>query len=294
MRWILVLALLLGTAGPLWAQHGGHGGHGGHAASEPDGRGGWTPQPLLIVERNEDRASAMLRIRGLQAPSVTVFGPGGGHREFPLTDGRARIEVADAGTGNYQWVQIRDEQAGRVVVASTAWFSPLTGPAPRRLLATPHSELEIVPALLPREHAFYRESEKWGFLVRYQGQPLAGQPLLLETENGSRIGLVTDAQGMATVVFPRDFGDKPDGSGAAGGHVVAGFRGDRIMAGFVLSTEYVSDARHFVTAFNSTYGVDAGREHSLGWGAAFGVLGMASALPLLRRRKRIVNKEPSC
>ncbi|MDR0275398.1 MAG: hypothetical protein LBI48_08695 [Burkholderiaceae bacterium] len=279
MRFIFVFALLLGMTGPLWAQHGGHGG------GRPAGGGGrsdWTAQPLLLVGRDDDdRGSASLRLRGAQAPSVTVFGPAGGQREFQLADGRAKIEVVDAGTGNYHWVQMRDEQEGHVAVASTVWFSSVSGPAPRRLLDTRHSELEIVPMPLPREHAAYRESEKWGFTVRYQGQPLAGQRVFMETENGTRGAFITDAQGMATVLFPRDFDGKP-----GGGH------GARLSAGFVLGTEHMSDGRHFVTTFNFSYREDADRGRSLGWGAAFGVLGMASALPLLRqRRKRSANKE---
>ncbi len=70
-------------------------------------------------------------------------------------------------------------------------------------------ELEIVPDPLPREHGRYRESEKWRFLVRFNGQPLPGQPVTLETEFGTRTSFTTDAAGFATVLFPRDF--KPAG-----------------------------------------------------------------------------------
>jgi len=280
MRFILVFALLLGMTGTLWAQHGGHGGGGRTTGS--GGRGDWTGQPLLLVGRDDDdRGAAALRVRGLDVPSVTVFGPAGGQREFQLADGRAKIELADAGTGNYQWIQMRDEQEGHVAVASTVWFSAVSGPSPRRLLQRRRGELEIVPAPLPREHAAYRESEKWDFAVRYQGQPLAGQRVVMETENGTRGAFVTNPQGVATVLFPRDFDGKPGG----GGH------GARLSAGFVLSTEHLDGGRHFVTSFNSSYREDADRGRSLGWGAAFGVLGMVSALPLLRRRKRVAHKE---
>ncbi|MDR1999947.1 MAG: DUF4198 domain-containing protein [Zoogloeaceae bacterium] len=286
MRFLLIFALLLGAAGSLWAQHDEHQRPDGERGSGRGGggRGGWTSQPLLFLERGDDRTSTTLRMRGSEASSVTVFGPAGGQREFQFVDGRAKIEVADAETGNYHWVQVRDEKEQHVGIATTVWYSSLSGPSPSRLLETEHSELEIVPAPLPREHANYRESEKWRFAVRYKGQPLSGQRLLLETENSSRSTFVTDAQGVATVLFPRDF----DGKSGDSSH------GARLRAGFVLSTEYLSDGRHFVTAFNASYGEDADRKHSLGWGAVFGVFGMLSALPLLRRRKRIASKEQSC
>ncbi len=274
MRFILAIALLLGAVDPLWAQHEGHGRPGGQQRDD------WTPQPLLLVQRVDDRGASTLRVRNAKASTVTVFGPGGGQREFQVVDGRATIEVADAGVGNYQWVQIRDEKDCHIEVASTVWYSGLRGISPRLLLKTKHSELEIVPDPLPREHAIYRESEKWRFVVRYEGQPLVGQRLFLETENGSRSTFITDEQGVATVLFPRDFGAKPDGA--------------RSRAGFVLSAEHVVGERHFVTTFNTVYGEDVDRGKSLGWGAAFGAFGMLSALPLLRRRKRIENKEQSC
>ncbi|MDR0776583.1 MAG: DUF4198 domain-containing protein [Azonexus sp.] len=286
MRSILVFALLFGMTGLLWAQHDEHRQPTGERGSGrgSGGRGGWTAQPLLLLERGDERASTTLRVRGPKVPSVTVFGPAGGEQEFQLVDGRAKIQVANTGIGNYHWLQVRDEKEQHVGVATTVWYSSLAGPSPRRLLETRHSELEIVPTPLPREHANYRESEKWRFMVRYEGQPLAEQRLLLETENGSRSAFVTDAQGVATVLFPRDFAGKPGRSG----------HGPRPRAGFVLSTEHVVGERHFVTTFNTVYGEDIDRGRSLGWGAAFGVFGMLSALPLLRRRKRSENKEQSC
>jgi hypothetical protein len=239
---------------------------------------------LLLLQRDDDRGLATLRVRNLEVPTVTVFGPAGGQREFQIDNGQAKIQVADAGIGNYHWVQLREEKGQHVGVASTVWYSGLPGPSPRRLLETKRSELEIVPTPLPREHAVYRESEKWRFVALYEGQPLPGQRLLLETENGSRSTFVSDAHGVATVLFPRDFNARQGGSG----------HGNRLRAGFVLSTEHMGEGRHFVSTFNASYGEDVDRRRSPGWGAAFCVFGMFSALPLLRRRKRSVNRESSC
>ncbi len=52
----------------------------------------------------------------------------------------------------------------------------------------------------------------------------------------------------------------------------------------MLTTEKASEGRRFLTAFNLTYGQDGDRDKSLGWGAAFGLIGMLAATPLLRRR----------
>jgi hypothetical protein len=53
----------------------------------------------------------------------------------------------------------------------------------------------------------------------------------------------------------------------------------------VLSTEKSLGDKRYLTAFNHQYGQDPERNRSLAWGAAFGVLGMVAATPLLRRRK---------
>ncbi len=221
----------------------------------------------------------MLRVQGITAAAVTVFAAEGPvdrlKAEYPMTPEGVKIESVAPKIGNYHWVTAREENADEVRVASTVWYFGNPGDSPKDLLKVPKHELEIVPTPLPREHGSYRESEKWRFLVRLNGQPLPDQPLTLETEFGSRLNALTDAAGFATVLFPRDF--KP-AAGEQTGH------GPR-RAAFVLSTTKEVEGRRYLTAFNYTYGQDGDRNKSLGWGAAFGVIGMMAATPLLRRRK---------
>lgn len=240
---------------------------------------GWTEQPLLLPEAGRrEREAARLRAVGIAAPVLTVHAPAGEaavrQRDFPLADGVARISSAAPTIGNYHWLVLREAMHGHVRVASTAWYFGNPGPSPQALLATTRHELEIVPQPLPREHGQYRESEKWRFLVRLYGKPLAGQRLLLESEFGSRSTFVTDGNGVATVLFPRDFPTLARSEGHR-----------RPSAGFVLSTEHREGEHLYQTAFNLTYGPEAERTRSLAWGAAFGLAGMLAAGPLLRRRK---------
>ncbi len=275
------LALLAGAA---FAQHD----HGAPAATQgPAARPttkDWTRQPVLLptTNRGGDRASAVLKPRGIEAATVTVYAPGGPEArlrvDYPVGPEGARIESAAPQAGNYHWVVARQEIPGAVPevrVASTAWYFSNPGPAPTELLRRSRHELEIIPDPLPREHGNYRESEKWRFLVRLQGRPLAGQPLTLETEFGSRTTAQTDDQGYATVLFPRDF--KAASGDGTGGH-------GRRRAGFVVATEREDGGRRYLTAFNHGYAQDDDRDRSLAWGAAFGLVGMIGALPLLRRR----------
>lgn len=287
---LLVLSLTsLGLATPTLAQHD----HGtapvaGVASAPPVRPAGrppareWTGQPLLLgkVERGS-RTTAMLTPRGLVATSVAVYasdGPAERRKlDYPVGADGARIEAVAPKTGNYHWVVAREESGDAVRVATTAWYFGEPGDSPKDMLAVPKHELEIVPAPLPREHRSYREAEKWRFLVRLNGQPLAGQTVGMETELGSRSSAVSDATGHATVVFPRDF--KP----ASGTDEES--NDPRSRARFVLFAEKEADGKRYLTTFNYTYAQDPERNRSLAWGAAFGLLGMVAATPLLRRRQ---------
>lgn len=276
---ILVAAALACLTGAVAAQHE-------HSAPAPNVRGerppmrAWTQQPLLLGKAARgERAIAVLLAQNLAAERVAVFaaeGPADRLKvDYPVDANGARIEAVTPKIGNYHWAVAREERDGEVRVASTAWHFGNPGASPKDLLKAVRHELEIVPEPLPREHASYRESEKWRFLVRLHGQPLPAQPLTLETEFGSRSTFLTDAAGIATVLFPRDF--KPPVAGEQAGH------GPR-RAAFVLSTSKEADGRRYLTAFNHSYGQDGDRDKSLGWGALFGLAGMAAAAPLLRRR----------
>lgn len=287
----LILAIMLSAAGlttPVLAQHN-HGAATSADALQPGGRPTgrpatreWTKQPLLAgrAERGE-RAGAVLTLRNVAAPHVTVYASEGPAErlkvDYPVEEGGAKISAVVPKIGNYHWVIAREETPELVKVASTAWYFGNPGDSPKDMLAIPKHELEIVPAPLPREHRSYREAEKWDFLVRFNGRPLVGQSLVFETEFGSRSTVVTDSAGVATLVFPRDFKTptKADGDN----------NDPRRRGRFVLTTEKEQDGKHYVTAFNFTYSQDPERNRSLGWGAAFGVLGMVAATPLLRRRK---------
>lgn len=252
------------------------------AASRP--ARSWTQQPLLLPGKTArgDRAAAMLRTQGISAVTLTVYAPEGPAErlkvDYPNSAEGARIASASPKIGNYHWVTAREESTDTVKVASTAWFFGNPGDSPKDLLKTVKHELEIVPDPLPREHGNYRESEKWRFLLRFNGQPLAGQALTLETEFGSRSSFVSDAAGFATVLFPRDFKPVTAEGGERTGH------GPR-RAKFVLAAEKQVEGRRYLTAFNLSYGQDGDRDKSLGWGATFGLIGMLAATPLLRRRK---------
>lgn len=280
LRLGLLLAALLWPALPAGAQqgehaaHGDHGGHAGHdtapAAAAPTA---WTSLPT-IERAGRGRSAIKVRVKGTAAEGLAIHPPAGEPRMVPVRNGAA--EVAMRKDGNYHWLVARSETPAEVVVASATVYFPAPGPAPLRMLAKPKHELEVVPRMLPREHGHYRAREAWAFEVRFQGKPLAGATLHLQTRNGTHQSLVTDDLGTAMVVFPDDY---PPGVAETLDH-----HARPPSVEFVLWTQHYDGGRRFVTAFNDTY-----RPHALSgktvWpGAAFIGLGMLAAVPLLRRR----------
>ena len=244
----------------------------------------WTKYPLLtpMMGRGGDRAVAKLAVKNLQPAELEVFAAEGPadrlRRQFPVTPEGAQIEAVTPKIGNYHWVSAREEAEGKVTVASTAYPFGNPGAAPTKLLLTPKYELEIIPQPLPREHGSYRESDKWKFLLRFNGQPLANKELKLETEFGTKTAFTSDAKGLVTVLFPLDF--KPADPAKAHDQHMGPRKGK-----FVLAAEHDEGGKHYLTAFNYTYSPDATTGKNMMAGAGFGVFGMLLAVPLLRRKK---------
>lgn len=279
----ITIGLLAVCAGPALAAGGGHGGHGDAARTSPRA---WTELPVIEAMPGRDRKLAAFRLANLQASSVRAFAPGA---QAPLPDGlrfrserlewdilpaNGRFTLQSSGVGNYHWLLARQESPQRVTVASTAHYFSNPGPAPTDMLGRSKSELEIVPAPLPREHSRYRENQEHVFAVRFRGAPLAGATLRFASSAGSRATFVSDATGRVRVRFPDDVPRaKPGGHGMGSANR------------FVVAVAHEADGRHYLTAFNYSYAEDAYARRSLAWGGGFVALGGLIALPLIVRRK---------
>jgi hypothetical protein len=200
------------------------------------------------------------------------------HRQLAMEMGGAMLDQPDS--GGFHWLSAREEQGDTVRVASMVRsFGERGGKDPTAMFMRQKYELEIIPQPYPREHSRYRGNEDWKFLVRYNGKPLSGQMVYLETSNGSMSEFTSDANGMVNVHVPDDFKPEQEHK-VAGGH-----NHGRPGADFVLATEYADGGRNYLTAFNSSYGPNAFDQRSLTMGVGFALLGMLGAAPLLRKRK---------
>lgn len=241
----------------------------------------WTARPIIQTagQPGGDRGVAPLAVRNLAAEELETYSPAKPATPWRtrIDNGVARITPADPTQGGMHWIEARQESPTAITVASTIWTFSSKGPAPRALLDTPKSELEIVPQPAVNR---YREGDSWDFIVRFMGRPLPQAPVAWETQNGTRGELVADAAGRITLKVPHDF----DIAGETETDKI-----NRLQAQFVLTTERVEGGKTYQTNFNAIYSPDRIRGKSLAWGGGFMLLGVGLAVPLLRRKEKKAN-----
>ncbi len=256
----------------------GNGGMGGKPAA-------WTAFPMLktrMSSEGRERRVVTVVPQNIVASSIDAYSNDikdeKGHRRLLLEMAGARLDKPAA--GGFHWLAAREELDSQVRVASTVHFFTGSGAQnPTALFMQQKHELEIIPQPYPREHSRYRANEDWQFLVRFKGDPLASQKVIMESANGTKAELVSDARGVIIVRIPDDFRTEAR-QGAAGAHDHG-----RRSSDFVLATEVAEGGKSYMTAFNASYGADAFDQRSLAMGLGFTLLGMIGAAPLLRHRK---------
>jgi hypothetical protein len=290
MRTLYIACLLaICTATASAAEPAAMAGH-DHSAMMHSQSNVWTQQPLLKARmqgQGMSSRSVIMQPQNIAADAVEAWSndldDASGHRNLAIEMGGAPLDRP--ATGGFQLLTAREVQGDNVRVASTVhYFGERGGKNPTAMFDQVKHELEIVPQPYPREHSRYRAEEDWQFAVRFKGQPLAGQKVMLETSNGSRSEFVTDALGVVKVHVPDDF--KPEEAQSKGGS-----HGMRRGADLVLAVSHTDGGFQYLTAFNSSYGEEAYSNRSLAMGLGFMLLGMAGAAPLLRRRKAADKKE---
>jgi hypothetical protein len=250
----------------------------------------WTGYPILKTRSSGERREQMVITvvpQNIVAANIDAFSNNlkdeQGRRHLALEMAGAKLDKP--ATGGFHILTAREVRDNAVRVASSVYYFGERGAMdPTAMFMQQKNELEIIPQPFPREHARYRANEDWKFLVRFNGKPLANQKVNIETSNGSKVELLTDASGVLSLHVPDDF-KAMDESKEVGGH-----NHGRPGAELVLATEYSDGGKSYLTAFNSSYGPNALDQRSLVMGLGFTLLGMLGAVPLLRQRKTAKNE----
>lgn len=270
----ILLTALCVLSGAVLSQHSeGHG-----APPRPEAEKFWTTLPAIAPgDLRADRGKVSLSGRNIRSAELLVYSPNEPDKpaSLNLDAGRWLVAPSSPDKGGHHWLMSRETSGNQIITASTAWTFPSKGDSPTKLLKASKGGLEIVPDHLP-EHGGMREGEDWEFHVRFDGKPLPGALVRLETESGTQSRVISDINGVARIAFPRDI--DPAAIAPKNGAT-------RTRKGFVLATEYQQAEIKHQTAFNYFYYPDLMRERNLSAGFGFLAFGMLLALPLLRRKE---------
>lgn len=230
----------------------------GHAAHTAAGHGGHgRPGAEQIDLLYGDGASAVMWL-----PTLA-------QRPLALDQGSARI--TPSGMDNYHLLYAVRETAA--VHETALRYHYLRGKpsdrSPAELVYAEKAPLEIVPAPLPREHSRYQSATRVTFLLRFQGKALVDHPVTLETTNGLRTGLISDARGRITFELPDDF------------QRVAIGRDNNAPAEFFLHTRHSDGHRDYVTSLSAEYHVNPRHWQSQSGALWSGLAGLMTGLGIL-------------
>ncbi|MET0071801.1 MAG: hypothetical protein ABW096_17315 [Candidatus Thiodiazotropha sp.] len=175
--------------------------------------------------------------------TITLWKPDLSTEPLPFEHGG--VTLPNTGMDNYHAILAEKDWGDHkeVVIRYEYRHGPPSKQSPSILAAKQKTEFEIVPDPIPREHYRYHSRQDWGFLLRFQGQPVGGHQVELQTANGSHLTATTDATGRVVFRIPDDFPG-----------LVEGER-DRRMGDFAVSSEYLQGDRRYTTQLSADYRV---------------------------------------
>lgn len=237
----------------------------------------WTKFPALLPAGRGERGAAVFRSPNSNTSDLSIIGPDITKPwvVLPKNDGKWTVKQPDTEVGGYHLLFVKDESASEIRTASTLWMFQSKPQSPENMLAKGRPGLEIQPLKLPQFGGF-REGQSGEFLIRFDGLPVAGASLSIDTENGSHETTLADGNGVARILFPRDFDAtaiEKEGGAA------------RARRSFVLGAELERNGIRHTTGLTLPYLPDLMRERNLMAGAGLFAFGMLLATPMLRRKK---------
>lgn len=213
------------------------------------------PPQQQTAAAHSHRGPKQLMLENADGASITLWKPDLSTQPLSLKHGA--VKIPNTGMNNYHALVVeKDWGNGKETMIRYEYLhGPPSKQSPSRLAAAVKTDFEIVPAPIPREHYRYQSNQRWAFMLRLHGRPLADQPLTLETEHGTRLQAVTDNQGLASFRLPDDFPD-----------IVPGERDER-RAEFSVSATAETNGRRYETTLTSSYRVDPAHWQSspMGW-----------------------------
>ncbi|MDJ0808122.1 MAG: hypothetical protein QNJ78_14970 [Gammaproteobacteria bacterium] len=207
------------------------------------------------------RGPKTIHLENAENAVITLWNPDLSTRSLQAENGI--ITVPNTGINSYHAV-VAESVIGDKVETLIRYEYLRGRPAddsPAKLAAAAKTRFEIVPDPIPREHYHYHSDQTWGFILLFDGQPLADAKVLLQTDHGSQTEGVTDQAGRVSLHIPDDFPDIQPGER------------DKRSADLRVSAETQVDNIHYRTVLSADYRINPAHWQSFGWGIAVAGLG---------------------
>ncbi len=212
------------------------------------------PETKQKPSGHSHRGPKQLMLENAQGASITLWKPD--LTTQPLSLSQGGVTLPKTGMDNYHAVVAEKDwgNSKETVIRYEYLFGRPSEHSPSELAGAVKTDLEIVPAPIPREHFRYLANQSWGFQLRLKGQPKTQTVLILETANGTRLETVTDDNGYAVFRLPDDFPD-----------IVPGQR-DQRSAEFSVSAKAEDADITYETMLTASYRMDPAHWQSKPWG----------------------------
>ena len=212
-------------------------------------------EPKKPQSGHAHRGPKQLILENAEGARITLWKPD--LTTQPLSMNHGGITIPRTGMDNYHALVVEKDwgDSRETLIRYEYLFGRPSQHSPSELAGAVKTDLEIVPAPIPREHLHYLSDQRWGFQVRFKGMPRAQVPLTLETSHGTRLEAVTDRKGYAVFRLPDDFPD-----------IVPGERDGR-SAEFTVSASAEVAGTAYETLLTASYQVNPSHWQStpLGW-----------------------------
>ncbi|MDQ6997955.1 MAG: hypothetical protein Q9M17_04505 [Mariprofundus sp.] len=237
----------------------------------------WKPEPASNSGMQHDRMAAKhFMLHNGDNASVRFMHADLEVQNVLLENGQ--LALKPTGKNNYH-VLVAKREHGNVHETAIRYLflhGKPTGHSPSELTAASKAELEIVPSPLPREHWHYQGNQQAHFQILFQGKPLVGHAVAIETSHGAVMQATTDAQGMFQITVPDDF------------TLIKKGRMHNPPAEWRITVQHEQDGQQYSTILTAPYYVDPNHWQPLSWGLmAVGVAMLLALFVLIRRQKKV-------
>lgn len=226
--------------------------------------------------QGQQRKAKRFYLHDGQGAKVEFWLPSTEQRPLTLNDQDASVALRGTGMVSYHLLMATRQLPGRVETALRYQYmrGKPTDYSPAKLVSVQKSKLELAPNPLPREHWRYQGLKPADFIVRFEGKPVAGIEVVLNTSLGSTLKTASNKEGGVRFILPDDFSQVKPG------------RENNPSAEFFVHIAHRENGTEYLTSYSADYYVSPSHWQSTTAGFASMLVGFVGGLLMIRRRNK--------